>query len=261
MMPIMRCAISLVFLIGCGSVNAAIDAGGPAADADADADADAAIPGDAASTGLVAWYTMDSPAQQGTVGDASGHHHDGVCGGNSGAVCPLVGTGKVGGAYVFNGSTTFFRVRADAELNGTTGFTVAAWLNRGDAIDGCSVNKGFGSGEHNSWQTCTNAGGDVVFFSQGSVEAHEQDTSGHPLALSEWHHVALWWNGATKATYIDGQRTAQNDISIAFDSDDITIGADIDNGGIAVPFTGMLDDVRIYNRALSDAEIIALQSP
>src|SRR5438874_2686230 len=95
-------AASLVFLIGCGSVDAVHDAGGPAADGALPTDAPA--PEDAAPTGLVAWYPMDAPAQA-TVSDASGHHHDGLCGGNSGASCPLVSSSPRGGAYVFNGTT------------------------------------------------------------------------------------------------------------------------------------------------------------
>jgi len=242
-------AASLMFLIGCGSVNAAHDAGGLA---------DAA-PADAAATGLVAWYTMDAPALT-TVTDASGHHHDGLCGGNSGAECPLVSGSPRSGAYVFNGTTDMIRVHPDPELNGSAGFTVAVWINRGAATSGCVVNKGFGTAEDNSWQACMNGNGDVAFFSTGSGDGAAQTTSGHSLPVGEWHHVALWSNGMTKATYIDGERTAMNDFITSFDSDDITIGADVDDGAIATPFTGMLDDVRIYNRALSDTEITALQS-
>jgi hypothetical protein len=151
-------------------------------------------------------------------------------------------------------------VHPDAELDSANGFTVAVWINRTDGFSGCPVNKGYGTTENNSWQACLTADGMLSFYSEGSATGHAQP-SPDPLPAGQWHHVALWWNGTTKATYIDGVRTAQNDLSIAFDADDITIGADLDDGNVASPFTGMLDDVRVYNRALSDAEITALQSP
>jgi Concanavalin A-like lectin/glucanases superfamily len=48
---------------------------------------------------------------------------------------------------------------------------------------------------------------------------------------------------------------------IPFDADTLTLGADLDGGVIVAPLTGRLDDVRIYNRALSAAEIVTLATP
>jgi len=49
--------------------------------------------------------------------------------------------------------------------------------------------------------------------------------------------------------------------AISFDDSDITIGSDVDAGMLVDPFNGLVDDVRIYNRALSANELMALTSP
>jgi len=92
-----------------------------------------------------------------------------------------------------------------------------------------------------------------------SPDGDDSQTSGN-VDTGHWHHVALWWDGSTKATYFDGHRIASTpNIKIAFDASDITLGSDIDSGTTLVaPLQGQLDDVRIYNRALRDDELLAL---
>lgn len=249
-----------MLLVGCGSVSgAAPDAGGPsdgAALADA-APADAAPADTPGSGGLVAWYKLDSLVQT-TAPDATGNA-DAVC---ARATCPAATpNGRIDGAFVFNGVDQLLHVMSKPSLRTESAFTVSVWLNRAaGADDACIVNKSFGLSGDNSWQACVNAAGKLAFFS-ASTTGSSALLSDPVIAAAGWHHIALWWNGTTKATYIDGQRTAQNDAAISFDDSDITIGADVDAGTVVAPLKGELDDVRIYNRALSDAEIIALAAP
>lgn len=254
-MPAVLRTAALMLLFGCGSVRgAAPDAGGPS---------DAAAPGDAApgdssrSDGLVAWYKLDSLVQT-TAPDATGNA-DAVC---ARATCPAATpNGRIDGAFVFNGVDQLLHVASKPSLETTRAFTVTVWLNRAaGAADACVVNKSFGTTGDNSWQACVSAAGQLAFFS-ASTTGSDALSSAPVIAAAGWHHLALWWNGTTKATYIDGQRTAQQDAAISFDNSDITIGADVDGGTVVAPLQGELDDVRIYDRALSDAEIIALAAP
>jgi hypothetical protein len=239
-----------MLLIGCGSVKgAAPDAGGAPVDA---------APVDASSgNGLVAWYRLDSLMQT-TAPDETG---------GAGAMCAretcpaATPNGRIDGAFVFNGVDQLLRVASRPSLRTERAFTVAVWLNRATGADNaCIVNKSLGTGGDNSWQACVNAAGKLAFFSASSTGSHSL-LSDPVIAATEWHHIALWWDGTTKATYIDGQRTAHNNAAIGFDDRDITIGADVDGTRVVAPLNGRLDDVRIYDRALSDAEIIALASP
>lgn len=250
-MPVVLRTAALMLLIGCGSVKgAAPDAGGPPIDAAPD---DTSRSGN----GLIAWYKLDSLVQT-TAPDATGNA-DAVC---ARATCPAATpNGRIDGAFLFNGLDQLLRVASTPSLKTTRAFTVAVWLNRTAGADNaCVVNKSFGTNGDNSWQACVNAAGKLAFFSASSTSSGAL-LSDPVIAAAEWHHIALWWNGTTKATYIDGQRTAQNDAAISFDDSDLTIGADVDGSTVVAPLKGELDDVRIYDRALSDAEIIALAAP
>ncbi|MBN2841686.1 MAG: LamG domain-containing protein, partial [Sedimentisphaerales bacterium] len=86
-----------------------------------------------------------------------------------------------------------------------------------------------------------------------------------------WHHVAATLTDDGSATnaeirlYVDGMLQANalvNTTQHIFTSDDynVEIGALINNGVATGPFKGMIDEVSIYTRALSDVEIFNLYS-
>jgi hypothetical protein len=253
-------AVALLLLVGsgaCGKVGAPHDAGAPARDA---VEAVDALPDAPMIDGLVAWYRMDV-ATGGTIEDASGHHHDGSC---DPARCPAFTlTGKIGGAYVFDGVDDLFHVTSAAELEGPSEFTVTAWVNRAEdtSKDGCVINKSYQASGANSWQACIRVpDGQLAFFSNAEGSGDTQISV--KLETSRWYHLALWWDGSTKATYVDGTRVAfTENVPVAFDSADINIGTDLDGPTLVAPFRGQVDDVRVYNRALSQVELNALQHP
>jgi hypothetical protein len=66
------------------------------------------------------------------------------------------------------------------------------------------------------------------------------------------------WDGTFKTIWIDGINIIGHQAAITFDTSDVLIGYDVDFGSPVAAFAGILDEVRIYNRALSDAEIALL---
>lgn len=73
----------------------------------------------------------------------------------------------------------------------------------------------------------------------------------------EWHLAAISWDSTIKRVYIDGQLAGQDEAALA-GSTDTSIVVDIDGGAVIHPFTGMLDDLRLYGRALGADEIARL---
>jgi hypothetical protein len=79
---------------------------------------------------------------------------------------------------------------------------------------------------------------------------------------TDWHHLAGSYDGTAFRLYFDGQLVQETLCAITPANTDhpVTIGfangpwGDSDNS----PFDGFIDDVRIYNRTLSDCEIAAL---
>ena len=83
-----------------------------------------------------------------------------------------------------------------------------------------------------------------------------------PLPTEAWTHLVIVWNAGEKRLYVGGNLAiAVSGESLASDGQDVFIGADQNGGSLALPLDGKLDEIMIWDRALSDAEIAALASP
>jgi hypothetical protein len=76
-----------------------------------------------------------------------------------------------------------------------------------------------------------------------------------------WSHAAARWDGALLQLYLNGALTGSYSLAIGFDTGEVRLASDNDLGVTNYFFCGLLDDVRLYNRVLSDAEITALATP
>ena len=88
---------------------------------------------------------------------------------------------------------------------------------------------------------------------------HERrvEAIGSALPIGEWAHVAATFDGTTARFYLNGAMTGQGAFSFATDLTASThFGCSNMNGGN--PFNGALDEVRLYDVALSAAEILQL---
>jgi hypothetical protein len=80
------------------------------------------------------------------------------------------------------------------------------------------------------------------------------DSGGRILPIGVWTHIAATFDGATARFYVDGEETGNGDFSFAQDEEAaLHFGSGDPNGGNA--FNGALDEVRIYDIALSQTEI------
>lgn len=100
--------------------------------------------------------------------------------------------------------------------------------------------------------------GKPVFTTHSGGACCSDMDSGTPLALNTWTYVTMVHDGTQDIIYFNGVRVNQKNVSGTLDKTNhpLGIGYDpIDNGGF---FDGTMDDVEVYNRALTDAEILAL---
>jgi len=246
-----RC-LAIVLVAACGRFGFEQPSGDGAVTATGDAPA-------VAPANLVAYYPMDSLIG-GMMADATGHSHWGIC---QTAVlptnCPSVGPGRLGNAYYFQNGTNVY-IMAAPELQTSSGFTIAAWLQIAAAPSAraCALDKPVGSGTFDSWSMCVEPTRTLFYYSvSGTIE--NKLTSVATLGAGGWHHVALTWDGATKITWLDGSSVATSlQSAISFDTSVIYLGIDADNGVAVTPFTGAIDELRIYDRALTASELGAL---
>ncbi len=88
------------------------------------------------------------------------------------------------------------------------------------------------------------------------------DNSATALFDGEWHHTASVYDGAEKVIYLDSEEimkdAATGEIGIGEGDGRVIIGGGRDAEPMVIEFGGLIDDARIYNRALTQEEIVAI---
>jgi hypothetical protein len=71
----------------------------------------------------------------------------------------------------------------------------------------------------------------------------------------QWHHIAAVYDGAKKTLYVDGQVDAQAGYSAAVSKNNVNVRLGFNSEYVTGQYDGLLDDVRVYGRALSQGEV------
>jgi len=210
---------------------------------------------DVSSQGLVLAMNFNNGSITGnTVLDSSRENNHGT---NNGATHNATdGFDDLGsGAYEFDGVNDFIEISDSNSLNITDAITVSAWINA-DTFGSFEriVDKNF-----NQWTfilTNTNPFTGLEFWINGAVRA---ETSTGVLTADTWHFVVATYDkdlGGTEEVkiYIDGISKATGDFSTAVgtNTDSLDIGRDTLGGTY---FDGTIDEVSVWNRALSSDEV------
>jgi hypothetical protein len=245
---------------GCGRLGFGPVALGDAAAEDAASDAASAdapepdAPG--LPAGLVAWYTLDDTSHADMLGGPTG-----TC---TPPACPTADVGHLGGGLRFDGVDDCVDVADQGQLKPAS-LTIAVWANQAVNRNISQVSKKFGAtGSANSWQLESNALNLVqrsLSFTTYDGNANQfATTAADTIVLSQWQHLAATFDGATKRVYIDGVELADMPYptTLRYDDNPMKIGCDDNSAGNALFFEGILDDLQLYDRALSAAEIAAL---
>lgn len=196
--------------------------------------------------------------------------------GNNGTLTngPTRTTGKIGGAVTFDGTDDFVHVPGDiGALNNASAFSISAWFNR-TGTGGSSGTAIFAKGTHMDWGNDVDLmldNGSLLFaqVNNGADGAASFDYSGI-YTHGTWAHVLLVYDGTQTGNsnrlkiYFNG---VQQSLSFAtytvpattanLAGDDQYIGRYID-GSNGWTMKGSIDEVRLYNRALSPEEVDTL---
>ncbi len=209
--------------------------------------------------GLIAWWQAES-----NMLDSAGAH-DG-----SGDAAPTYAAGRFGQAFHFNGTDQSVSVpNIYPDLDGWTQFTLEAWVNFDSFLvtpgNGYSIFSKVGTPSHAmnlnfgyQFGFTLNASQMVCLFNHtGQLWPGYQtlaDLHG-AVTTNVWVHAAVTYDNNVVKLYLNGVPLVTNiigPVTIATTSSTLRISKD-DNDN--VPFPGRIDDARIYNRALSAAEI------
>jgi len=166
-----------------------------------------------------------------------------------------------GEVLALDGDSDYVEIASD--FSQPTDVTLAAWINLSSSdAAGADI---ISIGNAVAIRADTPATGTHAFMYDGST--FNIVSSNVSLADGQWHHVAFTFDDAanSQTLYIDGVAAANGNFTESIDYantgfSNSRIGAHANDGSTVFDFNGMIDEARIYNRALSEAEIAALSA-
>jgi hypothetical protein len=147
------------------------------------------------------------------------------------------------------------------DFSNVTGLTIATWIRQEQDISGYIVVKmGTGGRTEYEYKLAVSADGTINSGIVSPTTIHLLDSNGK-LFLNEWYNIVLRWDQSdgTISIYRNGELnslTYSNITSIQNTSVPLRIGQYVDE--YENSFRGSLDDLLIYNRPLSETEIMTL---
>lgn len=197
-----------------------------------------------------AYYPLD-----GNVLDYSGHGHHATREGAQPAVDPR---GESGKAYRFSSGNDIIFIPNETSLNFTDRITLAFWVKL-DAVTEEAFILSHGSWEER-WKVSVTPEKKLRWTVKTSSGTTDLDSS-FPLALGRYYHFAVVYSGYSMELYADGvlDTFVANTGAMAVTSKALTFGRK-DTGTTDYSLKGTLDEVRIYDQALSPEEIKMLMS-
>jgi hypothetical protein len=205
------------------------------------------------SDGLVGYWKMDEDDWNGTAGeviDSSGNGNNGTASGGA-----TTTAGKFGNGGDFDGSDDKIVVNDDDTLEfSTSTITISTWVKTTHYASSwdniMSKTAGSGNDRERGW---------IFTYYEGkpgiSVESNHIVTSNKAIDDGNWHHVVVQvittnTEDTYKRVFIDGELTSEELSALNIKNDETDL--EISHGG---RFPGQLDEIRIYNRALSESEV------
>jgi hypothetical protein len=229
--------------------------------------------GASASRGALQKPILDLNFDEGqgtTAFDSSGNNNhgtliSGTTGGNTTTTAMWDKGGKIGGAMEFDGTDDYILISDNADINPNNQWTVVAWVKLDNISGGRKIVSRGSSGE--SIDTNANTGlsvddGNVkVDYEYGTGGTNVTRYSASTLDTGVWYFISGVYTGGDIEVYVNG--ALDNGLITGTPSNlpnttssVLTVGAF--GGGVIDKFDGKIDEVKIYNYALSEDEIKTL---
>ena len=167
---------------------------------------------------------------------------------------PTWSTGRAGKCLSFDGVDDYVNCGSSSSLSAPSQLTVEAWFNPSNFPSG--LHQIVGKQTYYNEYRLVLDGNDLQghIFSSSTGYVVKSSSSGVYLTTNIWYHAIMTYDGTTFKLYLNGNLVDSLNISITINpnSNSLTIGTNNDNDYF---FPGLIDEVRIYNRALTASEI------
>lgn len=204
----------------------------------------------ARSQDMVASYPFD-----GNANDASSFENDATV---HGALLTQDRFGNANNAFSFDGEQAYLLAPNADHLNSDY-TTVSFWIRPNSLPEQGEVFLLSFGGWQERWKISLPGHGKPVWTTNNSSGISDMDSGdGNELAVGEWSHVAMVHDGTNDKVYINGALANTKAVAGTMNSTTYPLGMGYDPIGGALFFDGALDEVTIFNGALSDQEIADL---
>ena len=211
---------------------------------------------------LAGYWPLNEPFSATLFGDYSGNGNTGTCPSGS---CPAMGVaGKAGTAANFNGTSNQITIPDSPALR-LNQLSIVLWVypTRVGNNYQTLVAKEDGSGGHRNYGLYIAPNIMQVRYAvwAGDCATKFAANSTGQLTLNAWNHIAFTYDGTMERFYLNGaldSSTAAPAASLCQAAVPVNIGKET---SAFQPFSGVIDDVRIYNQPLTSASVSSLYSP
>ena len=198
--------------------------------------------------GLVGWWKLDE-TDGNAAADSSGNGYNGSLQGNP--VWKPQG-GKIGGAIELDGNGDFVKIDNESAFDIVGQITISAWVNIASVPQEWTgiVTKG-----DTAWRLSTDFANNVFHF---GVAQNDYLNGSASVGSNQWHNVVCVYDGSNMSIYVDGKRDVSKPRSGPVGTNDFPVCIGENGELIGRCWNGLIDDVKIYNYALSEKEISAI---
>ena len=220
------------------------------------------------SKGLMAYYPFT-----GNANDSSGNSNNPSF---NNATLTADRFGNANSAYYFDGQSSYIEVPNSASLNAGNTITISAWvkpmgfyagpcqnnfiMQKGSSTDILGYGLEFSSQGYSNGGTCS-LPLDTIHQDFYGPTAYANNYSYQPyIQENNWYHVVYSYNGDSTHLYVNNvlKFTTKETFSAFANSSPLFLGKHSSDATYPYWFNGVLDDIRIYNRALDSSEVTAL---
>jgi len=193
--------------------------------------------------GLAAYYPFN-----GNADDASGNLNNGTI---NGAIFTTNRFGMENSAFYFDGSGAHLSLTNSESLHITNGITLAAWIRF--EVGGLENPRVVHKHVYQIYTVGTGDSREIVFACPPVAEIRS-----NPVTAEAWVFIVGTYDRESMRLYVNGTLAAESVATALIDSNDLGVEIGRNVQTLSDGFKGIIDDVRIYNRALSAREVLHL---
>jgi len=211
-------------------------------------------------SGLVGYWPLNEGSGSSTI-DASGNGNAGTWAGTTSGNNSTYYTGGKVGTYAgnFNGSNDYVNLGNPTALQVTSSLSVVAWVNQSAVVSFGNVMVGNYWSGSGAFVVQDYGSNNMLCSYLGNTKTVATPTNSFNTGI--WYYIGCTYNGSTITTYINGVNSGSIAATGTLSNSSgypWYIGTEGSVGFQTGFFHGSIDDVRIYSRALSPAEVMAL---